>query len=61
MNPKCKLTGEDGNIFNLLGKASRTLKQAGMRDKASEMAERVCKANSYNEALTIIAEYVEIS
>lgn len=61
MNPKCKLTGEDGNIFNLLGKASRTLKQIGMRDKASEMAERVCKANSYNEALTIIAEYVEIS
>ena len=31
--PKCALIGEDGNIFNLMGKASRTLKRNGMRKK----------------------------
>ena len=36
--PRCKLIGEDGNIFNLLGLASRTLKEAGLEDGADEMA-----------------------
>lgn len=35
--PECALIGEDGNIFNLMGKASRTLKRNGMRKEAEEM------------------------
>jgi len=34
--PKCKLTGTDGNIFALVGKASRTLKNVGQREKATD-------------------------
>jgi len=59
--PKCKLTGENGNIFNLIGKASRTLKRAGLVAQAEEMAEKVMKSGSYHEALNIIGEYVEVS
>lgn len=55
-----KLIGEDGNIFNLLGIASRALKRNGQRDEAEEMSERVFKSNSYDEALIIISDYVEI-
>lgn len=55
-----KLIGEDGNIFNLLGIASRALKRNGQRDEAEEMSERVFKSNSYDEALMIISDYVEI-
>lgn len=55
-----KLIGEDGNIFNLLGIASRALKRNGQRDEAEEMSERVFKSNSYDEALMIILDYVEI-
>ena len=55
-----KLIGEDGNIFNLLGIASRELKRNGQRDEAEEMSERVFKSNSYDEALMIISDYVEI-
>ena len=28
--PKCPLIGQDGNIFNLMGIASKTLKRNGM-------------------------------
>lgn len=58
--PKCKLIGEDGNIFNLIGIASRILKEADLEDKADEMAKRVYESKSYIEALAIISEYVNI-
>jgi len=61
--PDCKLIGEDGNIFNLMGIASRTLKENGMKEKASEMVQRITggDCNSYSEALNIIGEYVNIT
>jgi hypothetical protein len=34
VKPDCALIGQDGNIFNLLGIASHTLKQNGMADEA---------------------------
>ncbi|SFC80007.1 hypothetical protein [Ruminococcus albus] len=58
--PKCALIGADGNIFNLIGIASRTLRRNGMRDEAKEMSERVTNSGSYYEALNIIGEYVDI-
>lgn len=60
IKPVCKLIGENGNIFNLVGIASRVLRRNGMADKANEMQNRVFSSNSYEEALSIIAEYVEI-
>ena len=60
MKPKCKLIGEDGNIFNLMAITSKTLKEAKMKDKVDEMVERVMASGSYLEALAIISEYVEI-
>ena len=39
--PKCALIGEDGNIFNLMGIASRTLKRNGMQEEAKEMCNRI--------------------
>lgn len=59
--PKCALIGQDGNIFNLIGIASRTLKSNGMQEEAKEMSNRVFSSQSYNEALCIIGEYVEIT
>ncbi len=58
--PKCKLIGEDGNIFNLMGIAYKTLKEAGLIEEAKEMVEKVTSSDSYLEALAIISEYVEI-
>ena len=57
--PKMKLVGEDGNIFAILGRASRLLCQSGHADKATEMYERVTSSHNYYQALNIISEYVE--
>ena len=60
--PDCPLIGQDGNIFNLMGIASRTLKRNGLSEQASEMCSRITEtAGSYSEALGIIGEYVNIT
>ena len=58
--PKCKLIGQDGNIFNLMSIASRTLKSAGLKEQAEEMIERISNSGNYHEALGIIMEYMEV-
>ena len=57
--PKMELLGQDGNIFGILGRASRLLKEAGQKDQADEMFRRVTSSGSYEEALHIISEYVD--
>ena len=59
--PNCPLIGQDGNIFNLMGIASRTLRRNGMSDQASEMCDRVRESGNYYKALCIIGEYVNIT
>lgn len=61
--PDCPLIGEDGNIFNLMGVAARTLCENGLDDQAREMKERVMDGDcqSYESALGIIGEYVNIT
>lgn len=59
--PDCKLLGEDGNVYNLLGIASRTLRRSGLADQAKEMCDRVYSSGSYGEALCIIGDYVNIT
>lgn len=59
--PECPLIGQNGNIFNLMGIASRTLKRNGMADEAKEMCSRITSCSSYDKALCIIGEYVEIT
>lgn len=61
VKPDCALIGQAGNIFNLLGIASHTLKQNSMADEAKEMCSRVTSSGSYYEALNIIGEYVNIT
>lgn len=59
--PDCKLIGENGNIYNLAGIASETLKRNGLEEQAKEMRDRIYSSGSYNEALSVIGEYVNIT
>lgn len=59
--PDCPLIGQDGNIFNLMGIASQTLKEHGLGDQAREMRERIYQSHSYDSALSIIGDYVNIT
>lgn len=58
--PRCKLVGENGNIFNLMGIASRALIAEGMDKESDAMLDEINKnAKSYDEALQIIMKYVD--
>ena len=59
--PDCPLIGTDGNIFHLVGIAAKTLRKNGLKEEASEMTEKVFGSGSYEEALGIIGEYVNIT
>ena len=56
--PMCPIIGANGNIFNILGIASRTLKDNGMAEEAAEMYNRFTSSGSYDEALCIITDYI---
>lgn len=63
MKPECKLTDQNGNIFNLIAIAKRTLKENDMEQEAEELVSRIIEkgeAQSYSHALAIIMEYVEV-
>ncbi len=59
--PDCPLIGQDGNIYNLVGIASQTLKENGLAEQAKEMCDRVFASGSYNEALGILCDYVNVT
>ena len=59
--PSAPLLGADGNVFNLIGIAARTLREHGLRDEAKEMSARAMASGSYDQALGVIMEYVEVT
>lgn len=61
--PKCKLTGQDGNAFMVIGLVSRALKQAGQHDKAKEFqAKAMTPGMTYTMLLgSLVNKYVEVS
>ena len=61
VKPDCPLIGTDGNIFHLMGKASETLRKNGMQEQAEEMRNRIFQCQSYDSALNIIGDYVNIT
>ena len=61
--PDCRLIGENGNIFNLMGIAARTLRNCGLDAQAKEMQKRITgrECHDYSAALNVIGEYVNIT
>ena len=53
-------TDSTGNIFDITGRVSAELKKAGKNAEAKNMAERIWQAESYDDALKIINEYVDL-
>lgn len=58
--PTAQIIGQDGNIFNILGICTQALKRAGQREQAKELSKKVFAAGSYDEALSICMDYVEV-
>ena len=53
-------TRPSGNIFSIMGGASKILRMVGRKSDAEAMVSRVTSSQSYEEALAIIGEYVRL-
>ena len=58
--PTCKLSGEDGNVFSIIGRVSKTLKRNGKPELAKEFAEKALASKSYDAVLQLCFDYVEV-
>ncbi len=50
-----------GNIFFILGQAYTVMSEEGREEEAKKMCDRVYNSSSYELALEIISEYVELA
>lgn len=57
--PPMALVGQDGNIFAIMGRAAKLLRENGQNAESVEMRRRVTHCDNYYKALGIISEYVE--
>ena len=55
-----KLTGKNGNIFNLMSIVGSALRKQGRKDDAEHMINEVMSSHSYDDALSIIQKYVNV-
>ena len=58
--PQVRLTGEDGNVFGIIGRVAGALRNAGLSDKAKEFTQKAMAAASYDDVLGLCGEYVEV-
>ena len=58
--PVVQLSGEDGNVFSIIGRVSKALKRAGQADKAKEFSEKAMNSQSYDAVLQLCFDYVEV-
>jgi len=58
--PPCKLVGEDGNVFAIIGRVQRALRNAGQADRAAEFVRRAFGSHSYDDVLALCMDYVDV-
>ena len=64
MRPKCKLIGENGNVFNLIGLVRTTLKKNDLHAELEQFDGDLKKLQDgegqYNDVLMLLMQYVEV-
>ena len=59
--PEIQLSGEDGNVFNIIGLCKRAAKKAGWStEEVSELVRQLMNAGSYDSVLQIILKKFEV-
>ena len=55
-----QLTGQDGNVFNLMGIVIRALHSNGFGDEVDDFISEVTSSKSYHEALAVMMSWVDV-
>ncbi len=58
---KVQLSGEDGNVFAVIGRVSKALKRAGLRNEAEEFTKTAIESGSYDAVLRFCMDTVDVS
>lgn len=58
--PKLKLIGEDGNVFFILGKATREARRAGWSEEKIKKFQEKAMSGDYNNALQVCMEHFDV-
>lgn len=65
MKPKCKLIGENGNVFNLIAIVRRTLKEHELNEELrlfDQDFKRIQESGcSYDDVLALFMKYVDVT
>lgn len=55
-----QLTGQDGNVFNLMGVVIKALRNNGSGDEVDDFISEVTSSKSYHEALAVMMQWVDV-
>ncbi|WP_435058506.1 hypothetical protein [Streptomyces sp. bgisy060] len=56
-----QLSGEDGNVYSVIGRVQRALRRAGHHEAATEFSTAARGAQSYDEVLQLAMRTVDVS
>lgn len=55
-----QLTGEDGNVFSIMGRCRQALRRAGVEKSEVDMFLKEITAGDYNHALNTVREWFDV-
>ena len=58
--PRCKLVGTNGNVFDIIGRVGKSLRDAGRPELATEFTRKAMGCGSYDEVLQLCFQYVHV-
>lgn len=58
--PTVILSGQDGNVFNMIGIVAKALNRVGGKSLSDEFKMKALSKDSYDEVLQLCFEYVEV-
>ena len=65
MKPKCKLVGENGNVFNLIAIVRKTLREEASTEELkrfdADLADLQQNGGTYDDVLILFHDFVEIN
>ena len=62
VKPEVQLSGQDGNVFSIIGRVSKALKRAGHPEKAKEWSDRAMSGDYDYDGIigNLVFEYADV-
>ncbi|MFJ9241001.1 hypothetical protein ACIRJ3_39190 [Streptomyces anulatus] len=60
-NVAVQLSGEDGNVYSVIGLVQKALRRAGHREAATEFSQAALGSQSYDEVVQLAMRTVDVS